>query len=108
MSLTFLLAGFWVQTGIDGYMITSVMDKAAPSNPLHKEVAQQAGAWLANFTAYPTLWAIRAGRDSAVANRAFLTPESLRLGFSDLVIDDCLRDSDGRDYAVPIHYAFQF
>ncbi|MEQ9865087.1 cytochrome d ubiquinol oxidase subunit II [Pectobacterium aroidearum] len=60
MSLTFLLAGFWVQTGIDGYMITSVMDKAAPSNPLHKEVAQQAGAWLANFTAYPTLWAIPA------------------------------------------------
>ncbi|MEQ9917799.1 cytochrome d ubiquinol oxidase subunit II [Pectobacterium aroidearum] len=60
MSLTFLLAGFWVQTGIDGYMITSVMDKAAPSNPLHKEVAQQAGAWLANFTAHPALWAIPA------------------------------------------------
>ncbi|UYA61179.1 Cytochrome d ubiquinol oxidase subunit II [Pectobacterium sp. F1-1] len=60
MSLTFLLAGLWVQTGIDGYIITSTMDKAAPSNPLHKEVVQQAGAWLANFTAHPTLWAIPA------------------------------------------------
>ncbi|MEI7366943.1 cytochrome d ubiquinol oxidase subunit II [Pectobacterium sp. 1950-15] len=60
MSLTFLLAGFWVQTGIDGYVITSAIDKAAPSNPLHKEVAQQAGAWLANFTAHPALWAIPA------------------------------------------------
>ncbi|WP_406640939.1 cytochrome d ubiquinol oxidase subunit II [Pectobacterium brasiliense] len=60
MSLTFLLAGFWVLFGIDGYVITSAIDKAAPSNPLHKEVVQQAGAWLTNFTAYPALWAIPA------------------------------------------------
>ncbi|MEI7142104.1 cytochrome d ubiquinol oxidase subunit II [Pectobacterium brasiliense] len=60
MSLTFLLAGFWVLTGIDGYVITSTLDKAAPSNPLNKEVVQQAGAWLTNFTAHPTLWAIPA------------------------------------------------
>ncbi|MFJ5441636.1 cytochrome d ubiquinol oxidase subunit II [Pectobacterium sp. CHL-2024] len=60
MSLTFLLAGLWVLTGIDGYLITSTLDKAAPSNPLHKEVVQQAGAWLTNFTAHPALWAIPA------------------------------------------------
>ncbi|MBN3146188.1 cytochrome d ubiquinol oxidase subunit II [Pectobacterium brasiliense] len=60
MSLTFLLAGFWVLFGIDGYVITSAIDKAAPSNPLHKEVVQQAGAWLTNFTAHPTLWVIPA------------------------------------------------
>ncbi|MBN3096475.1 cytochrome d ubiquinol oxidase subunit II [Pectobacterium brasiliense] len=60
MSLTFLLAGFWVLFGIDGYVITSAIDKAAPSNPLHKEVVQQAGAWLTNFTAHPALWAIPA------------------------------------------------
>ncbi|MBN3054395.1 cytochrome d ubiquinol oxidase subunit II [Pectobacterium brasiliense] len=60
MSLTFLLAGFWVLTGIDGYLITSTLDKAAPSNPLNKEVVQQAGAWLTNFTAHPALWAIPA------------------------------------------------
>ncbi|QSD35352.1 cytochrome d ubiquinol oxidase subunit II [Pectobacterium brasiliense] len=60
MSLTFLLAGLWVLFGIDGYVITSTLDKAAPSNPLHKEVVQQAGAWLTNFTAHPALWAIPA------------------------------------------------
>ncbi|MCA5919367.1 cytochrome d ubiquinol oxidase subunit II [Pectobacterium brasiliense] len=60
MSLTFLLAGLWVLTRIDGYLITSTLDKAAPSNPLHKEVVQQAGAWLTNFTAHPALWAIPA------------------------------------------------
>ncbi|MFJ5337663.1 cytochrome d ubiquinol oxidase subunit II [Pectobacterium sp. CHL-2024] len=60
MSLTFLLAGLWVLTGIDGYVITSTLDKAAPSNPLNKEVVQQAGAWLTNFTAHPALWAIPA------------------------------------------------
>ncbi|WP_233967326.1 cytochrome d ubiquinol oxidase subunit II [Pectobacterium polaris] len=60
MSITFLLAGFWVLFGIDGYVITSTLDKAAPSNPLNKEVVQQAGAWLTNFTAHPALWAIPA------------------------------------------------
>ncbi|APS30786.1 cytochrome d ubiquinol oxidase subunit II [Pectobacterium brasiliense] len=60
MSLTFLLAGLWVLFGIDGYVITSTLDKAAPSNPLNKEVVQQAGAWLTNFTAHPALWAIPA------------------------------------------------
>ncbi|MBN3079413.1 cytochrome d ubiquinol oxidase subunit II [Pectobacterium polaris] len=60
MSITFLLAGLWVLTGIDGYVITSTLDKAAPSNPLNKEVVQQAEAWLTNFTAHPALWAIPA------------------------------------------------
>ncbi|MBN3262720.1 cytochrome d ubiquinol oxidase subunit II [Pectobacterium brasiliense] len=60
MSIAFLLAGFWVLTGIDGYVITSALDKAAPSNPLKKEVIQQAGAWSTNFTAHPALWTIPA------------------------------------------------
>ncbi|MCL6324104.1 cytochrome d ubiquinol oxidase subunit II [Pectobacterium polaris] len=60
MSITFLLAGLWVLTGIDGYLITSTLDKTAPSNPLNKEVVQQAGAWLTNFTAHPALWTIPA------------------------------------------------
>lgn len=60
MSLTFLLAGLWVVTGIDGYLITSTLDKAAPSNPLNKDVVQQAGTWLTNFNAHPALWAIPA------------------------------------------------
>ncbi|MBN3216187.1 cytochrome d ubiquinol oxidase subunit II [Pectobacterium polaris] len=60
MSITFLLAGLWVLFAIDGYLITSTLDKAAPSNPLNKEVVQQAGAWLTNFTAHPALWTIPA------------------------------------------------
>ncbi|MFJ5451787.1 cytochrome d ubiquinol oxidase subunit II [Pectobacterium jejuense] len=60
MSITFLLAGLWVLFAIDGYVITSTLDKAAPSNPLNKEVVQQAGAWLTNFTTHPALWAIPA------------------------------------------------
>lgn len=58
--LTFLLAGIWVVNGIDGYTVTSVIDKAAQSNPLHKEVVHQAGAWMANYQAYPGLWIVPA------------------------------------------------
>ncbi|MCV9877953.1 cytochrome d ubiquinol oxidase subunit II [Brenneria izbisi] len=58
MMVTFALAGVWVIYGIDGYVVTSVINTAAESNPLHKEVAHQAGAWLINFNNYPVLWAI--------------------------------------------------
>jgi cytochrome d ubiquinol oxidase subunit II len=50
----------WVVYGIDGYVVTSAMDHHAASNPLNKEVARQAGAWLANFNNIPSLWAIPA------------------------------------------------
>ncbi|MGP4123634.1 MAG: cytochrome d ubiquinol oxidase subunit II [Sodalis sp. (in: enterobacteria)] len=53
--LTFLLAGIWVVNGIDGFTVTSVIDRAAQSNPLHKEVARRVGAWMANYHAYPGL-----------------------------------------------------
>lgn len=58
--ITFLLSGIWVVNGIDGYTITSFIDRAAQSNPLHKEVAHQAEAWLANYHAYPGLWIVPA------------------------------------------------
>ncbi len=60
MMVAFLLAGIWVVKVIDGYIVTSALDYAAPSNPLHKEVAHQAGAWLVNFEAHPILWLIPA------------------------------------------------
>lgn len=56
MSITFLLAGVWLIVGIDGFVITSVVNTTAASNPLSKEVAHQSGAWLLNFTQYPSLW----------------------------------------------------
>ncbi|WP_039054821.1 cytochrome d ubiquinol oxidase subunit II [Enterobacter sp. Bisph1] len=56
----FALAGVWVVYGIDGYVVTSVMDHHAPSNPLTKEVAVQAGAWLTNYNNMPVLWLVPA------------------------------------------------
>jgi cytochrome d ubiquinol oxidase subunit II len=51
--------GVWVYYGIDGYVVKSVMDHTGPSNPLTKEVAREAGAWMVNFN-MPALWAIPA------------------------------------------------
>ena len=56
----FALAGVWVVYGIDGYVVTSVIDHHAASNPLSKEVALQAGAWMVNFNNTPILWLIPA------------------------------------------------
>jgi cytochrome d ubiquinol oxidase subunit II len=52
----FALGGVWVQS-IEGYVVTSTIDTLADSNPLNKEVAVEAGAWLNNFAAYPLMWA---------------------------------------------------
>ncbi len=60
MMVAFALAGVWVIYGIDGYVVTSVLNHTAPSNPLTKEVTQQAGAWLINFNNAPILWVIPA------------------------------------------------
>ncbi|WP_428945584.1 cytochrome d ubiquinol oxidase subunit II [Pantoea sp. FN060301] len=60
MMVCFALAGVWVMYGIDGYVVTSVLDHNAASNPLTKQVAREAGAWLANFNNLPALWAIPA------------------------------------------------
>ncbi|WP_137168376.1 cytochrome d ubiquinol oxidase subunit II [Salinimonas lutimaris] len=53
----FVLAGVWVATGIDGYVVTSVIDTMATSNPLHKTVVTQSGAWLNNYAAHPWMLA---------------------------------------------------
>lgn len=60
MMVCFVLAGVWVVYGIDGYVVTSILDHNAPSNPLVKEVSQQAGAWMVNFNNAPVLWTIPA------------------------------------------------
>ena len=58
MMVGFVLAGVWVIYGIDGYVVTSVLDHNGPSNPLVKEVSHQAGAWMMNFKNAPILWTI--------------------------------------------------
>ncbi|MDU5488656.1 MAG: cytochrome d ubiquinol oxidase subunit II [Serratia liquefaciens] len=60
MAVFFLLGGIWLVKGIDGYVITSTLNTMAESNPMRKEVAHQAGAWLINFNKYPQLWALPA------------------------------------------------
>jgi cytochrome d ubiquinol oxidase subunit II len=54
--VTFALAGVWVATGIDGYIVTSVLAPNAPSDPLAKTVEVQAGAWMHNYAQYA--WAM--------------------------------------------------
>lgn len=53
--IAFIGAGFWVKH-IDGYVVTTVIDHFADSNPLHKEVVRETGAWFANFDQYPLFW----------------------------------------------------
>ncbi|MEC9263304.1 MAG: cytochrome d ubiquinol oxidase subunit II [Pseudomonadota bacterium] len=49
----FILVGLWVAFGLDGFVVTSTVDTLATSNPLKKEVAVEAGAWMANYSKYP-------------------------------------------------------
>jgi cytochrome d ubiquinol oxidase subunit II len=49
----FVIAGFWVAFGLDGFVITSAVDTIATSNPLKKEVAIEAGGWMSNYSQYP-------------------------------------------------------
>ncbi len=50
---TFVLAGVWLWAGIDGYAITQAPPHDSLPNPVAKTVVQQAGAWLANYAAFP-------------------------------------------------------
>ena len=49
----FILAGVYLALGVDGYVITSEVNTYATSNPMTKEVAIEAGAWLQNYSKYP-------------------------------------------------------
>ena len=57
-AVLFVVAGFWVATGIDGHRVVSVIDASAASNPILKQVAVTNGAWLDNFRARPVLWLV--------------------------------------------------
>jgi cytochrome bd ubiquinol oxidase subunit II len=58
-ALLFAGGGLLVWAGLlGGYRVTSPIVWDGPSNPLHKTVAPDAGAWLANFQAHPVLWLV--------------------------------------------------
>jgi cytochrome bd ubiquinol oxidase subunit II len=44
--------GAYIALGIDGYVITSVIDPNGPSNPLLKTVVLQTGGWMSNYAAH--------------------------------------------------------
>ena len=56
MVLLFILGGIFILYSVRGYVITQPISHIAFSNPLHKNVARQVGAWMANFLQYPLLW----------------------------------------------------
>lgn len=67
-AVLFSLAGLYLAFGVDGYVITSVVDTQATSNPLTKTVEVVPGAWMNNYATYP--WMIVApllGIGSAIA-----------------------------------------
>ena len=49
----FALAGVYLAFGVDGYVVTSVIDTQATSNPLKKTVEIASGAWFTNYSVYP-------------------------------------------------------
>ncbi|PSH68789.1 cytochrome d ubiquinol oxidase subunit II [Phyllobacterium brassicacearum] len=51
----FILAGLVLWLGVDGYRITSTIDRVGPSNPLAKTVTAETGAWFANYASHPWL-----------------------------------------------------
>lgn len=78
----FVVAGFWVAKGIDGYVVTSALIHDGPSNPLGKEVSRQAGAWLQNYKTYP--WTTAApilAILALLASRALLATKHAGLAF---------------------------
>jgi len=79
--VAFSAAGLWLARGIDGYVITSVVDPGTLSNPMAKTVVREAGAWLANYQRAPltlllpalayvgvvAAWLLLAGRRTGLA-----------------------------------------
>ncbi|MBU2427162.1 MAG: cytochrome d ubiquinol oxidase subunit II [Gammaproteobacteria bacterium] len=55
-AILFVLAGLWLKAGIDGYVVTSVLDHNAINNAVSKTVEVKADAWFSNYAAYPLLW----------------------------------------------------
>jgi cytochrome bd ubiquinol oxidase subunit II len=53
--VAFSLAGAWLASSIDGYVITSPVDPATAAAPLAKTVQRQHGAWLANYRHAPAM-----------------------------------------------------
>lgn len=57
MVVSFVVAGLWLRWGgIEGFAITSVVDRAALPDPLTKTVVRSADGWWRNYQTAPALW----------------------------------------------------
>ncbi len=54
--IAFIAAGIWVVNGIEGYRIVSMPPANDAWTPIDKVAERAAGAWMANYHAYPALW----------------------------------------------------
>jgi len=55
-ALGFVVCGVWVAQALDGQRIVSAIDTMGPANPIGKQVAVAAGAWLANYRSHASLY----------------------------------------------------
>ena len=53
----FIIGGFWIALGIDGYRITAMPDANTAFMPLAKTVVTASGAWMDNYARWPATWA---------------------------------------------------
>ncbi|VVC76053.1 Cytochrome bd-I ubiquinol oxidase subunit 2 [Aquicella siphonis] len=51
--LFFAAGGIWVANALNGYLVVSGANPYGYSNPLHKQVIAETGAWLKNYSLYP-------------------------------------------------------
>lgn len=78
----FAISGIWLIKYIPGYVITDHVLMDGPSNPLHKKVTLQLGAWLLNYVAYPaTLAAPISGFFGAILANLFLSIRWFKLAW---------------------------
>lgn len=54
----FVLGGFWIAFGIDGYRITAMPDANSAFMPIAKTVATASGAWMDNYARWPATRAL--------------------------------------------------
>jgi cytochrome d ubiquinol oxidase subunit II len=57
-AVSFIVAGVWVGSGLDGHRIVSGADALGPASPLMKGVAIARGAWLQNYWDERVLWLV--------------------------------------------------
>lgn len=81
MIIFFALGGVWVAYQVSGYQVLSPVDPFGFSNPLHKQVGTQIGAWLNNYSRYPLTKLVPAIGLASALLMILTSFKSMRLAF---------------------------